>query len=102
MTEPIEFHHDTTAHAFAEGFGVTAPGCAFCALLALPQVTVMYAVAYDDPTPYMDGPRTIRLREVDDYETAKAMLDLVAARSERAPKANLHIETRNVSAWRTV
>jgi len=61
-----------------------------------------WVVAHDDPTPYMDGPRTTRLREVGDYEQAEAMLEILAARSEKAPRQNLHIETRWVTPWEEV
>lgn len=60
----------------------------------------VWAVVYDGDTPHMDGTHpAIRMAEQDDLERAEAALAVVQARSLRAPKRNLRIETRFVTEW---
>ena len=59
----------------------------------------VWCVAYDDETPYMDGPRRHRVGEWKTREQAEESLEVLRSRSARAPKINLTIETRWVSAW---
>lgn len=61
-----------------------------------------WCVAHDDPTPYMDGPRTVRMREVGDYEQALAMVEIIQARGGSSTRRNMHIETRWVTPWEEV
>lgn len=65
-------------------------------------LTQQWCVAHQDPTPYMDGPRTIRMREVGDLETAEAMLEVILSRAIHAPREDLRIETRWTTPWERV
>lgn len=66
------------------------------------EFTQQWCVAHDDPTPYMNGTKTIRMREVSDYEQAEAMLEIIQSRGAKSPRRNLHIETRWVTPWEEV
>ena len=58
-----------------------------------------WCVAYDDPTPRMDGPAATRVGQFHSLAAAQQALALVESRSQRAPKRNLRIETRRVTPW---
>jgi hypothetical protein len=59
----------------------------------------VWAVVYDSDTPFMDGThQPLRMAE-QTRKQAERNLDVVRARSVRAPKRNLRIETRFVSEW---
>lgn len=58
-----------------------------------------WCVAYDDPTPRMDGPASIRVGRFHSLTAAQQALALVESRSRQAPKRNLRVETRWVTPW---
>ena len=62
------------------------------------KLTQVWTVAYDGD-PMMDGPQVIRQGEFTSRELVSQAIVIVAARSARAPKKNLRIETRMVSDW---